>query len=86
MGPETISLPYLPLPDQGQREERRGKEKKILEIIPWRAVAVALSLLCLLTVVSINRHDINLQLSQTERLEEQYKEDLQELYKVRRGC
>ena len=86
MGPEAISLPYLPLPDERQREERRGKEKKILEMVPWRAVALALTLLCLLTVVAINRHDINLQVSQTERQEEQYKEDLQELYKVRRGC
>ena len=60
MGPEIISLPpYQPFPDERQGDQ--GGKKKILEKIPWRALVVVLSLLCLLTFVSINRYDIDLQ-------------------------
>ena len=65
-------------------EQSRGK--KIHQIVPWRALALVLSLLCLLTIMSLNRRDINYKyvtildrLSQSDRLQDQYKVDLQKV-------
>ena len=51
------SLHYQTLEDDTQH--MRGKEKKkILEMIPWRTLALVLSSLCLIIIVSINMHHL----------------------------
>ena len=65
-----------------QLEQRRVK--KIQEIFPWRVVAVVVSLFSLVTIMALNRRDSNYKyvtimerLGQSERLQDQYKADLQ---------
>ena len=68
-------------------EQRRGKKiPDLWSLVSWRAVGVVLSLGCLLTIMSINRRDVNYKystvlarLSQSDRLQDQYKGDLQEV-------
>ena len=56
--PQT-SIPYETLEEDTQ--QRSEEKKKVLEMIPWRAVVVVLSLICLLNIVavSINRHKLD---------------------------
>ena len=76
----------LSLEELGGTQLQQRRVKKINEIVPWRAVALVLSLFCLLVVISLNRRDINYKyvtlmarLSQSERLQDQYKVDLQKV-------
>ena len=66
----------------GQSEQRRVK--KIQDMFPWKALAVVISLFSLVTIMALNRRDTNYKyvtmmerLSQSERLQGQYKADLQ---------
>ena len=50
--------------------------------ISWRTVGVVLSLICLLIFVSLNRGDMNYRFSNSETLQDQFKEDLQKVVDV----
>ena len=79
----------LSLEEVGETRLEQRRVKKIHDLwscLPWRAVGVVFSLSCLLVIISVNRRDINYKysavlarLSQSDRVQDQYKVDLQKV-------
>ena len=76
----------LSLDEIGRTQLEQRRVKKILEIVPWRGLGVVLSLLFLVTVISLNRRDINQKyvtilerINQSDRLQGQFRVDLQKV-------